>query len=102
MVNKSNPKTSDADFTALCKAFLQLKTEEECASFLKDLCTPAEISAFVDRWRVARDLDAGQESYRAIHDATGVSVTTITRVARFLDQGFNGYRTVLQRLKKTR
>jgi TrpR-related protein YerC/YecD len=102
MVNKPKPAAFEAEFKALCKAFLHLKTEEEAAAFLKDLCTPAEISAFVDRWRVAQDLDAGKESYRTIQENTGVSVTTVTRVARFLDNGCNGYRTVLERMKKVR
>ena len=36
--------------------------------------------------------------YRRIHELTGVSVTTIGRVARFLSGGNGGYRTVLERL----
>jgi uncharacterized protein YerC len=37
-------------------------------------------------------------SYRDIHALTGVSVTTIGRVARFLQQeSFRGYRLVLDR-----
>ncbi len=36
--------------------------------------------------------------YREIHDRTGVSVTTIGRVARCLDLGAGGYRLVAERL----
>jgi uncharacterized protein YerC len=36
--------------------------------------------------------------YRRIHDLTGVSVTTIGRVARCLVGATGGYRTVLNRL----
>jgi uncharacterized protein YerC len=36
--------------------------------------------------------------YRRIHEMTGVSVTTIGRVARCLSGGNGGYRTVLERL----
>jgi uncharacterized protein YerC len=36
--------------------------------------------------------------YREIHDRTGVSVTTIGRVARCLDLGAGGYRIALERL----
>jgi len=39
-----------------------------------------------ERWHVARLLEQGGLSYREIHDATGVSTTTIVRVARFLRQ----------------
>ena len=37
--------------------------------------------------------------YRRIHELTGVSVTTIGRVARFLTGGNGGYRTALERIK---
>ena len=89
--------------TELFHALLSLKTPEECARFLKDVTTPAELRALSERWHVARLLDEGNLSYREIHDATGVSTTTITRVARFLSHEVNqGYRLVLDRLKKQR
>ena len=37
--------------------------------------------------------------YREIHDRTGVSVTTIGRVARCLDLGSGGYRIAIERLQ---
>ena len=84
---------------SLSEALLALKTPQEVRSFLEDLCTPAEIEAMVDRWRVAQLLDRGL-SYRDIRELTEVSVTTIGRVARFIDQGTGGYRTALDRLEK--
>ena len=66
---------------------MSLETVEECRNFLKDLCTPAELQALVDRWQVVSYLQEGLP-YRKIHDLTGVSVTTIGRVARFLSDGF--------------
>jgi TrpR-related protein YerC/YecD len=84
----------------LQEAFLQLRTADECRRFLRDLCTPKEIVDLADRWWVAKLLDEGKHSYRDIHDLTGVSVTTIGRVARFLQQeDFQGYRLVLDRGK---
>ncbi|HEX4158162.1 MAG TPA: YerC/YecD family TrpR-related protein [Rhizomicrobium sp.] len=84
---------------ALCEAFFQLKTPEECRLFLLDLCTPAEISALAERWKIARLLNEGALSYREIHDRTGASLATITRVARFLRQEpHQGYRAVLDRI----
>jgi len=45
-------------------------------------------------------LDAGKKSYREINALTGVSTTTIGRVARFLkDEPHQGYRTVLDRMQ---
>ena len=65
-------------------------------AFLDDLCTPAEIEALADRWSVV-PLLAGGMPYRRIHELTGVSVTTIGRVARFLSDGFGGYATAVER-----
>jgi TrpR-related protein YerC/YecD len=81
----------------LYKALLSLKSEAECQQFLNDLCTPAELEALIDRWAVVEYLQEGLP-YRRIHDLTGVSVTTIGRVARFLTAGNGGYQTVLKRL----
>ena len=85
---------------ALYEAFLRLKTPEEVGRFLHDLCTPQEIADFIDRWQVAGLLDKGELSYRDIHAQTGVSVTTVGRVARFLtEERYQGYRLVLDRSK---
>ena len=81
----------------LYNAILLLKTPQECKDFFTDLCTPAELEALGDRWEVAQLL-AGNMPYRAISEKTGVSVTTVTRVARSLFHGNNGYKTILERL----
>jgi TrpR-related protein YerC/YecD len=87
----------------LCDALLQLRDADECRRFLRDLCTPKEINDLSDRWWVARLLDEGKHSYRDLHDLTGVSVTTVGRVARFLQQeNFKGYRLIIDRLKSLR
>lgn len=83
----------------LSEALLSLRTPQEVGEFLEDLCTPAELEAMVDRWRVAQLLDRGY-TYRDIRDLTEVSVTTIGRVARFMERGNGGYRTALDRLGK--
>ena len=44
---------------ALYDALLSMKTRAEIDAFLADLCTPAELRAFAERWQVARLLDAG-------------------------------------------
>ena len=81
---------------ALCLA----NTPDEMQRLLVDLCTPAELRALAERWHVARLLDEGELSYRDINQQTGVSTTTIGRVARFLkDEPHQGYRIILDRLK---
>ena len=79
---------------SLCRALLTLDTVGEMRSFLRDLCTPAELEALIDRWRVVPYLLRGM-AYREIHERTAVSVTTIGRVARFLSQGNGGYQAAI-------
>src|SRR5580765_768445 len=78
----------------LCHALLAMRGSAEMRSFLRDLCTPAELEALIDRWRVVPYLLRGM-AYREIHDRTAVSVTTIGRVARFLSQGNGGYQAAI-------
>ena len=66
---------------ALFGAILTLRSVEECRAFFRDLCTPAELQALADRWAVVGLLQQGVP-YREIYRQTGVSVTTIGRVAR--------------------
>ena len=85
----------------LYEAILLLNNRQECENFLKDLCTPKELKDFNDRWEIAKLLDEGQLSYREIVEQTQASLTTITRVARFLkDEPYRGYRTLLDRMKQ--
>lgn len=99
---KPNRNGSTADQAeaedALFRALISLTSVGECRSFLKDLCTPAELQALVDRWQVV-ELLIQDLPYRKIHDLTGVSVTTIGRVARFLNEGFGGYSVALERTR---
>ncbi len=75
---------------SLCEALAALERPTDAHALLQDLCTPAELQALADRWAVARLLDEGLP-YRTIQDRTGVSVTTIGRVARCLTGGAGGY-----------
>jgi len=98
---KRHDQTQQPDLRAaartLSEALLSLESAQEVRKFLEDLCTPAELEAMVDRWRVAQLLDQGY-SYRDIREMTEVSVTTIGRVARFMELGAGGYRTALNRI----
>lgn len=85
-----------ADLDALVAALLSLRAPADLRAFLEDLCTPAELEALADRWRVIPPLQQGLP-YREIHERTGVSVTTIGRVARCLEHGAGGYRLAAER-----
>ena len=77
-------------------AILALHNPSEARNFFYDLCTPAELEGLVDRWRVAQML-VKKKPYRKIAQETNVSTATIVRVARFLNNGFDGYKTIMQR-----
>ena len=84
----------------LARALVAIGDAEEMEAFLIDLCTPAELRALSERWHVAQLLDQGEASYREINARTGVSTTTIGRVARFLkEERYGGYRRVLAKLR---
>lgn len=84
----------------LYEAILLLKDKDELYKFFKDLCTPRELLALSERWRVAQLLYEGNKSYREIQTSSGASLATITRVARFLkDEPYKGYKLVLERIK---
>ncbi len=82
---------------SLFDAITQIETVDEARDFFTDLCTPAELQALTDRWMVVEPLMEGS-SYRDIAEKTGVSVTTVGRVARFLTQGSGGYKRIFERI----
>jgi len=82
----------------LLQAILTLRSMDECRAFFRDLCTPAELQALADRWAVVGLLQQGLP-YREIQRHTGVSVTTVGRVARYLASGNGGYALAARRLE---
>jgi len=97
MESKENNKI----FEDLCAVLVKINDKNEMIRFMKDLCTPQEMKALAERWLVCQLLHKGELSYREINDLTGVSLTTITRVARFLKvEPHHGYRSVLRKIKK--
>jgi TrpR-related protein YerC/YecD len=81
----------------LSDALLALRTRDEAAAFLRDICSLHELEALAHRWQAARLLDAGT-SYAAVATQLHASTATVTRVAHWLKHGEGGYRLVLDRL----
>lgn len=99
MKNHKDVQKNDA-VQELYEALLLIKNSEEMSRFFKDLCTPQEIRALSERWRVCKLLNEGTLSYREINSLTGASLATIGRVARFLnDEPHHGYQLVIKRMK---
>ena len=77
---------------ALCTAILALRSVEECRSFFRDLCTPAELQAMADRWAVVELLERGlpyrEMRSQAGHDA--YAVATMAPTAMIFTPCFEG------------
>lgn len=90
----------DENMDYLFKAVLTLKTQEECAAFFEDLCTPQELRAISQRLHVAKLLTENHV-YNEIVKQTGASTATISRVNKTLNyQAAGGYKIVFDRLDK--
>ncbi len=85
-----SPRERRDALNRLADALLAMQDRAQMRALLTDLCTPAEIEALADRWQVVAPLLEGVP-YREIHERTGVSVTTVGRVARSLAHGAGGY-----------
>jgi len=84
----------------LYDAILKLENRKDVIRFFTDLCTPSEIKAMRERWKVCQLLDQGELSYREIQKVTKASLTTIGRVARFLkEEKYHGYKIILDKLR---
>lgn len=78
----------------LFEAILSCNSTEELANFCRDLMTNDEINEFTKRYEIASRLYSG-ESQRLISKDMKVSITTVTRVNKWLKNGMNGYKSVL-------
>ncbi len=83
----------------LYEAIVAIRDVSEAKQFFEDLCTPNERQAMADRWRVVLPIKQGT-AYRSIYEQTGVSVTTIGRVARSITHGQGGYNLIFDRIKR--
>ena len=65
-------------------------------NFLRDLCTLEELAELSNRWQAAEMLNKGV-SYREVANKTGMSTTTVTRIAHWIKHGEGGYEKVLKK-----
>ncbi|HMD13481.1 MAG TPA: YerC/YecD family TrpR-related protein [Bacteroidota bacterium] len=86
------------DIESMYGAILSLQTMEEAKLFFRDLLTQTEINECAERWKAARLLSAGVP-YTQIISETGLSSTTVARVARWMKKGTGGYRLALRRTR---
>ena len=95
---EENSPNHDTRVEDLITTIANLNNEALTDSFLRDLCTRAELEAMAQRWEVAQLVDQGVP-YLQIAQRTGASTATVTRVAQWLRHGKGGYATVLDELR---
>ena len=102
MVQNIGPKIdwSKKKNRRLVDAFLTIKNADEAECFLRDLMTESEIQEFANRLEAATLLSKDIQ-YNAISEDTGLSSTTIARIAKWLNGSLGGYRLVLSRLSNS-
>ncbi len=87
----------DQHMQNLLSAISTLQSPAELADFLRDLLTFKELKDVSQRWQIVLLLEK-KMPYLEIAQQVGVSTTTVTRVALWLNHGKGGYRTALSRL----
>lgn len=78
----------------LIKMFLSIRQEKLMEEFLVDLLTPSEFEEIIKRWQVVKALHKGVPQ-RQIAKNLNVSIATITRGSRELQDERGGFRKVL-------
>lgn len=91
----NNWKTSK--LKKLSQAILSIKNESDMLNFLRDLCTLEELEELSARWEAVQ-LIAKRVPYRDVAEKTGLSTTTVTRIAHWLYHGEGGYKITLKKL----
>lgn len=92
-------KFESKDIDDLFDAFISLSDKEECYRFFEDLVTVKELQAMSQRWQVAKCLDK-KMTYIDIEKETGASAATISRINRCMAYGSEGYKLMIDKLKK--
>ena len=92
-------KFANKDIDDLFEMMLKLETVEECYRFFEDLCTIKEVFDMAQRLKVAKMLEE-KHSYQDIVKETKASTATISRVAKSLTYGAEGYHTLFKKTEK--
>lgn len=83
----------------LLKVFLSIQNEKELKMFFRDIMSERDLRELAMRWEVAKKLDA-RVPFSQIQEESGESPVTITKINRWLTEGCNGYKMMIDRFKK--
>jgi len=97
-MRKNQNQNFEKNLNQLCRAILSLNNKKDIQNFLIDLCTQTELQAMSERLEVAKLINQ-KISYRKISELTGLSTTTITRIANWMKDGKQGYNKALKNLE---
>ena len=78
------------------RVILRLKDVEEVSAFMRDVATLSELTEMAKRWEAAQLIDK-KAPYREVSEKTGLSTTTVSRVAYWLRNGEGGYEIALKK-----
>ena len=80
----------------LAKTLVAISGEKDMLNFLRDLCTLEELDEMSNRLEAVQLLNKGT-SYRDVAEKTGMSTTTVTRIAHWMKHGEGGYKKALEK-----
>ncbi len=83
----------------LINAFSIVRNSKDSALFLQDLLTRHEVKNLSKRLRIAKLLLAGM-THREVASTTNVSIATVTKVSLWLQEGGEGFTSVISKLPK--
>ena len=82
----------------LANILTSIQSVEQMEALLQDFLTPQELEDLVLRWEIIKLLHAGLPQ-RDIAQKLGVAIGTVSRGARELKYGHNGFSYVLDKLE---
>lgn len=88
----------DFDHTELARILSSISDEEQMGKLLQDFFTPQELEDLILRWEIIKLLHAGLPQ-REIAKQLGVAIGTVSRGARELKYGHNGFVELLKSME---
>lgn len=98
-INKLSKKTQEDLVLDLVYAIVESQSVSDVALFLQDLLTQKEIEILSKRLRIAKLLLCGT-TYEEIKGQLHVSHSTVAKIAAWLLEKGEGFRTIIQKLPK--
>jgi len=86
------------DHTELARILASLTDAEQMSKLLQDFLTPQELEDLVLRWEIIKLLHTGMPQ-REIASQLGVAIGTVSRGARELKYGHDGFVDLLEKME---